>query len=73
MLEHHELILLARLLGNHCNDRAESNLCKLADKLLGYADRNHPGGAEALEPLDLRLNPCSLYPDRIIFCETLKP
>lgn len=72
-LDHDDLILLARLFGHHTNDRAYSQLGKLGDKLLGYVDRATPGGSHALEPLDLRLNPCSLYPDRVMFYEALKP
>jgi hypothetical protein len=71
-ITHEDLILLARLLGNHCNDRAETKLCKLTDKLLRYADRTLPGGAEALEPLDLGLIPSKLHPGRVIFFEKLK-
>jgi hypothetical protein len=72
-LDHDDLILLARLIGHHTNDRSESKLDKLGNKLLEYAERAHPGGADALEPLDLRLNPCPLYPKRVMFFEALKP
>lgn len=72
-LDHEDLILLARLLGHHTNGDAYTKLSKVADKLLGYVDRATPGGSHALEPLDLQLRPCSLYPERIMFHEALKP
>lgn len=71
-ITHDDLILLARLLGHHCNDRTEAKLCKLADKLLAYADRTLPGGAETLEPLNLGLIRSSLHRGRVIFFEKLK-
>ena len=71
-ITHEDLILLARLLGNHCNDRAEAKLCKLADKLLAYADRTLPGGAETLEPLNLGLIRDKFYRGRVVFYEKLK-
>lgn len=72
-LDHDDLILLARLLGHHTNGDAYTKLSKVADKLLGYVDRMTEGGSHALEPLDLRLRTCSLYPERVMFQEALKP
>lgn len=68
MLEHHEIILLARLLGQHQNsDGGENNpLYRLADKLLAYVDRTE-GELFNLEPLPITPSHDHPYGDRVMF------
>lgn len=68
-LDHDDLILLARLLGNHTSSSSSSKIGELANRLLAYSDHAHPGGRNALEPIDLILTPCKWSPGRVIFRE----
>lgn len=68
VLEHEELIHLARLLGHHVGGvNFNSKLDRIADKLLAYAERV---GEEriAYQPLKLVLIPCN-EPGRVMFNE----
>lgn len=68
VLEHDELIHLARLLGHHVGGvSVHSKLDRIADKLLAYAERM---GEEriAYKPLKLVLIPCG-KPGRVMFNE----
>jgi len=51
MLDHYEMVMLARLLGNHLVGTGETRLEAIADKLLDYADRyNEPTPPLQLAP-----------------------
>lgn len=71
VLEHDDLILLARLLGNHLTG-TRGPLVKVADKLMAYAERMGEWDMydnNSLRPLDLKPASAEFYPGRTMFHE----
>lgn len=62
MLDHYELIALARLLGNHVVGTGETRIEAIADKLLDYAERQR----EPTPPLRLR-HATHAFTNRVVF------
>lgn len=71
VLEHDDLILLARLLGNHLTG-VKTPLTRIADKLLDYAERTgefNPLSNTDLRPLPIEASDSRFYPNRLIIRE----
>lgn len=72
VLEHEEVIYLARLLGNHLSGY-NTPLDRIADKLMGYAERTGNWSVDddkSLLPLKLEIVTHPFYEDRVMFRET---
>jgi hypothetical protein len=68
VLEHDELIHLARLLGHHVSSYGNnSKLERIGDKLMGYAERMQ----EPTDPLKLEPITSGFYPGRVMFREVV--
>jgi len=68
ILEHDEVIYLARLLGHHVSSYGNnSKLERIGDKLMSYADRMN----EPTEPLKLEPVKSDFYPGRVMFREVV--
>lgn len=71
VLEHHEMIYLARLLGNHLTG-INTPLTRIADKLMGYAENTGEWdvhSATSLPPLNLEPPAKNYYGSRVMFQE----